>query len=290
MSKLIVHLAAFVSLTAALPLFASDPYKVIRDIPFAQPGGHHLALDLYLPNGAKDPALVVYVHGGAWRAGSKGSMPLTGLLESGFAVASVDYRLSPIARFPAQIHDIKAAIRFLRAKRSEYGYDADRIVIAGSSAGGHLAALVGVTNGHQELEGSVGDHLQQSSDVQAIVSYYGASNFETILSQSTPRGLGVRIPALQLLLGAQPEDKPHVAKLASPVFHVDRTDPPLLLLHGDQDPQMPVNQSIELEGKYTDAGVPVALEFVHSAAHGGKLFYDADRNRVVVEFLEKHLR
>ena len=148
-------------------------------------------------------------------------MPLGGLVEAGYTVASVDYRLSSVAPFPAQVHDIKAAIRFLRARAPRYGYRADRIAIAGASAGGHLAALVGTTNGSDELEGTIGDHLEQSSDVQAVVDYFGPTNFMTILSQSTAHGLDVRVPALQQLLGGQPDDKPELARLASPVNHVD---------------------------------------------------------------------
>jgi len=282
---------------AAAALFAgvlcnadTAAFRKIADIEYGAEAGHKLLLDIYLPTEAEHPPLLVYIHGGAWRSGSKNSMPLTGLVTSGFAVASVEYRLSPVARFPAQIHDIKAAIRFLRAKQGEYGYNADRVAICGASAGGHLAELVGVTNGEPELEGEVGGYRRQSSDVQAIVAYYGASNFLTILKQSTPHGLGVRIPALQLLLGGQPEDKPELAKLASPVFHVDRDDPPLLLLHGDQDPQMPINQSHELEGKYRELGLQVEFEVVHGAAHGGKQFYDAARNRIVANFLNARLR
>ncbi len=131
-----------------------------------------------------------------FRCGSKSRMPLEALAEEGWVIASVDYRLTPVARFPAQVHDIKAALRFLRANAADYGFDADRIAIAGNSAGGHLAALVGTTNGHKDLEGSVGAHLEESSDVQATISFYGASNLTTILKQSTPFGLGVRIPAL----------------------------------------------------------------------------------------------
>ena len=200
-------------------------------------------------------------------------------------IASVDYRLSPGAVFPAQVHDIKAAIRFLRKNADAHGYDPKRIAIAGSSAGGHLAALVGVTNGHSVLEGDVGEHGDQSSDVQAIVSFYGASNLTTILSQSTPHGLSVRVPALELLLGGAPEEKSSLAELASPVFHVDAKDPPLFLIHGDQDPQMPVNQSLELVGAYEKAGASVRLEIVHGGTHGGEGFYTADQLAEVAAFL-----
>jgi acetyl esterase/lipase len=216
-------------------------------------------------------------------------MPLGKLVAQGFAVASVDYRLSHVAPFPAQVHDIKAAIRFLRAKAGDYGYDARRIAIAGSSAGGHLAALVGVTNGVQELEGSVGEHTDQSSAVQAIVSFFGASNLQTILAQSTPHGLSVRLPALTLLLGGPPEEKADLARLASPVTHVDASDPPLLLIHGDQDPQMPINQSHELQGAYEAAKLPVQFYVVHGGKHGGPEFYDDARTALMRDFLRKYL-
>ena len=208
-------------------------------------------------------------------------------VEHGIATASLDFRLSTEARFPAAVHDIKAAIRFLRANASEYGYRTDRIAISGSSSGGHLAALVGVTNGHTALEGTVGDHPDQSSDVQAIVSYFGASNLTTILAQSTPHGLNVREPALKLLLGALPESAKELAELASPVFHVDRSDPPLLLVHGDQDPQMPINQAHELEGAYKQLGLDVSFDVVHGAAHGGNAFFSGDHLTRALEFLHR---
>lgn len=201
----------------------------------------------------------------------------------------MDYRLSTQTRFPAQIHDIKAAIRFLRARAGALGLPADRFVIAGSSAGGHLAAVVGVTNGHPELEGTVGDDRTTSSDVQAIVDLYGASNLTTILRQSTPHGLNVRGPALDLFLGGQPDAVPELARLASPVFHVDANDPPLLLMHGDQDPQMPINQSHELAGAYEQAGRPVVFKVMHGSAHGGPAFTDAAALRLIDTFLRGHL-
>jgi acetyl esterase/lipase len=228
----------------------------------------------------------VYIHGGAWRGGSKTDNPLATLVNDGYAVASVDYRLSTQAQFPAQVHDIKAAIRFLRAQQSGLGIDAQRIVIAGSSAGGHLAALVGVTNGNKELEGTVGKNLDQSSDVQGIISLFGASNLMTILGQSTEHGLSVRVPALQLLLGGQPTEKPDLAKLASPVEHIDAHDPPLLLIHGDADPQMPPEQSKELAAAYQTAGLPVKFVLIPGAVHGGKVFYDPERLGIMKEFLE----
>jgi acetyl esterase/lipase len=268
---------------------ADEGSRIVRDIEFAQVGQTKLLLDLYLPAAVDRPMLVVWVHGGAWRSGSRADMPLAPLVEHGYAVASVDYRLTPVAPFSAQVHDIKAAIRFLRSGQTELGVDASRIAIAGSSAGGHLAALVGVTGGVDKLEGDVGDHAAQSSAVQAIVNFFGPTNLTTILDQSTPHGLGVRIPALQLLLEGQPVEQPERARLASPVFYVDERDPPLLMIHGDQDPQVPINQSHELMGRYEAAERPVQLEVVHGGGHGGDEFFDERRIALVRTFLDERL-
>ena len=260
-----------------------------NDIEYARVGNHELLLDLYLPT-QETPPLIVWVHGGAWRSGSKAKMPLGFLVEQGYAVASVDYRLSGTAKFPAQVHDCKAAIRFLRGNADKYGFNATKLGITGSSAGGHLVAEIGVTNGHEALEGTVGDYNKQSSDVHAIVDLYGPTNFMTILKQSTPHGLGVRVPALDLLLGDGPEKKPELARLASPVFHVDKSDVPLLLIHGDQDPQVPINQSHELHAKYKALDLDVQFEVVHGGAHGGPPFFDAGRRKMIKEFFDRTLK
>ncbi len=279
-----------IAASSGMLLHAAETHRapVLRDVEFARVSGEPLTLDLHLPSGRARAPLIVWVHGGAWRSGSKKDMPLGKLVEDGYAVASVDYRLSTQAKFPAQIHDLKAAIRFLRGHGSEWKLPTKKILIAGDSAGGHLAALVGVSNGNAELEGDLGDNRAQSSDVQGIISFYGGANLTTILKQSTPHGLSVRVPALDLLLGSQPDDVPALARLASPVFHVDKHDPPLLLLHGDQDPQMPVNQALELAGAYQKVKAPVQLEIIHGAAHGGAMFYDEERMAVVRKFLRRH--
>ena len=266
-----------------LPLHAGE----WRDVVYAEVGARELLLDVFVPEVRRSDTLLVYVHGGAWKGGSKDKAPVMGLVERGYALVSVDYRLSGEARFPANVHDLKAAIRFLRAKREVFGISAEKVVILGSSAGGHLAALVGVTTSHAELEGEVGEHLDHSSAVQGIVSFYGASNLVTILGQSTPHGLKVRVPALDLLLGGQPEQVPELARLASPVTHVDDQDPPLLLIHGDQDPQMPVNQSLELQSVCQQHGADVTFINVHGGAHGGSAFYDAPMLDRVEDWLDQ---
>jgi len=268
------------------PVASAQALEQPKDLVYARIDGKSLALDLYLPTGVQAPPLLVWVHGGAWTTGSKASVPPV-FLANGFAVASVDFRQSTEARFPAQVHDIKAAIRYLRANAPAYGYRADKIAIAGDSSGGHLAALVGVTNDHREVEGTVGDNPKQSSSIQAIVSYYGASDLRTILAQSTPFGLNMRRPALERLLGALPDQVPELAALASPVSHVDAQDPPLMLLHGDQDPQMPINQAHELHGAYEKLGLDVTFVVVHGAGHGGAVFYSPSYLKPVLEFLAR---
>jgi acetyl esterase/lipase len=264
--------------------------KVQRDVRFASVEETPLLLDLYLPEGGAQPVgLIVWVHGGAWRAGSRASADLVGLTARGWALASVDYRLSTVARFPAQVFDIKAAVRYLRAHAAQYGLPTQPFVIAGSSAGAHLAALVGVSNGQRALEGSVGSDRKASSDVQAIVSLYGASNLTSILAQSSPHGLSVRVPALELLLGGQPDQQPELARLASPVFQLDANDPPLLLLHGDQDNQMPIAQSRELAAAYAKLGRPVQFVVVEGAGHGGSAFTDAGQLERIDRFLRERV-
>ncbi|MEZ5043149.1 MAG: alpha/beta hydrolase [Saprospiraceae bacterium] len=260
-----------------------------KDLLFATVEDRPLYLDLFLPSNEPNPFLIVWVHGGAWHAGSRANPP-TALLAKGYAIASVDYRLSVEARFPAQIHDIKAAIRFLRGNAKKYGYRSDQIVVWGASAGGHLAALVGTTNGHPELEGSLGEYLDQSADVQAVVDFYGPTNFLTILNQSTPHGISVRAPALALLLGRPVEQVPDLAKLASPVFQVDAADPPLFIAHGDQDNQVPINQSLELQGAYEALGLKVQMEVVHGAGHGSRDYYDPAFQDTLAAFLAAVLK
>ena len=156
---------------AALAMNAAEH----RDLVYAKTPQRELALDLYIPDGATKPPLIVWVHGGAWRAGSKAKPPALWMLERGYAVASISYRLSQQAVFPAQIHDCKAAIRWLRAHASKYGYDAERIGAWGASAGGHLVALLGTSSGVKELEGDLG-YNDQSSRVQAVVDYFGPTD------------------------------------------------------------------------------------------------------------------
>lgn len=283
-NKLLKSVLLITWLASSLEIAAQSEFK---DVIYASPDGMELGLDIYMPENSNNPALIVQVHGGAWRFGNKeGGVPLQ-FVEHGYAVASLDFRQSTDAAFPAMIHDIKAAIRFLRANAGDYGYDASNIAITGASSGAHLALVVGVSNGHSDLEGNLGNHLDTSSNVQAILSYFAATDLTTILSQSTPFGLGVREPAVELMLGSLPTDNETLAKLASPVYLVDANDPPLLLLHGDRDPQMPINQSLQMLGAYKTLGLDVSFDPVHGAVHGGPGFYDEEHLGNALTFLNR---
>ena len=285
---MIAHYKNLISHTLFLVFCISTIAQQHKDVVYAKAGERQLLVDIYLPESNPNPYLVIWVHGGAWHSGSKENPP-KGLLENGYALASVDYRLSGEAPFPAMIHDIKASIRYLRANAKKYGYRSDKIIIAGSSAGGHLVALIGTTNGNKQLEGTLGNYLTTSSDVQATIDLYGPTNFLTILNQSTPHGISVRKPALELLMGKPVEDVPEMARLASPVFQVDATDPPIFIAHGDQDNQVPINQSHELHGAFKKHGVKVQFEVVHGAGHGSPDYYQSEFTDKILVFLKEVL-
>ena len=269
----------------SLQIQAQNDVKITKDIVYAEADGKKLQLDIYKPKVQKEPYLVVWVHGGAWNTGNKEKPPL-GLLPFGYALASVDFRASTEKPFPADVHDIKAAIRFLRANASKYGYKSDKIIIWGSSSGGHLAALVATTNNNEALEGNLGDFTNTSSSVQACIDFFGPTNFLTILNQSTPHGLNVRLPALAILLGKPLDQVTELAKLASPVYQVDTSDPPLFIVHGEQDIQVPINQSIELMSAYKSKNLKVQIEFIPNAGHSDPAYAKKELMEKIDRFLK----
>lgn len=264
-SRVLVLIIGIVLVSA--PAYA----EVLKDVEYASVDGISLKLDLYLPDGRSEGPipLVIWIHGGGWRAGSKAPTRAPRTLGPDYAVASIDYRLTDRAIFPAQIHDCKAAVRWLRAHAEEYGLDPERFGAWGSSAGGHLVALLGTSGGVGELEGTVGDHLEISSRVQAVCDYYGPTDFPALLDQ--PSLIDRRMPTSpeSLLLGGLIVDLPELAALASPVTHVDASDPPFLIVHGDNDRTVPYQQSVDLHQALADAGVEATLHLVGRAGHGG---------------------
>jgi acetyl esterase/lipase len=258
--------------------------KVHRDLEYV-PGGHERQkLDLYLPEKADGPLpLVVWVHGGAWRQGSKERCPAVPLVSRGYAVASINYRLSQHAKFPAQIEDCKAAIRWLRANAKKYGLDPNHIGVWGASAGGHLVALLGTAGDVKELEGKLGNS-EQSSRVQAVVDWFGPTDFTQMAGRD-----GADNPVAQLLGGPVSQNKEKAA-LASPVTHVSKDDPPFLIMHGTEDKLVPLNQSERLAEALQKAGVEVTIKKLEGAGHGGKEFNSPESMQLIVGFFDKHLK
>jgi acetyl esterase/lipase len=256
--------------------------KALRDLEYVKGGHERQKLDLYLPENANGPLpVIVWIHGGGWRQGSKDRCPAVSFGGKGYAVASVNYRLSQHAKFPAQIEDCKAAIRWLRANAAKYHFDPEHIGVWGASAGGHLVALLGTTADMKELEGKEGN-LNQSSRVQAVVDWFGPADFRNM-------GGSKDSPVARLLGGPVSENKEKAA-LASPVAHVSKNDPPFLIMQGDMDPLVPLAQSELLADALKKAGVDVTLQVLKGAKHGGPEFSTPESRKLIADFFDKHLK
>lgn len=261
---------------------------VHRDLAYVSGGHERQRLDLYLPNNGTNLPLIINIHGGAFKAGSKENGVPLNYLAQGYAVASINYRLSQHAIFPAQIEDCKAAVRWLRARAREYRLDPNRFAAWGSSAGGHLAALLGTTGERREFD--VGTNLDQSSRVQAVVDYFGPTDFLQMDAHRPPQGMVHNIadsPESLLIGGPIQENKDKTAR-ANPITYVTKEAPPFLLVHGDSDALVPHHQSELLNAALMKAGVSVTFYTVKGAGHGG--FKDPKVPELTREFLAQHLK
>lgn len=234
---------------------------VIREITYCKVGARELRMDAYLPKnrGINQSAALIYIHGGAWITGDKGEGPieqdLSELLTRGYAVFSINYRLGPLHQFPAQIEDCKCAVRSLRANAAKYQIDARRIGVWGSSAGGHLAALLGTTSGISQLEG-YGGYPEQSSAVQAVGTYFGPADLTT-----SDWGFFDKLGFL-IVFGTSK----NWAK-ASPITYVSKNDAPFFVVGGDRDDRVDVRQPQAMFAKLQAAGVPSELLIVKNCDH-----------------------
>ena len=270
--------------------YSTDGATLEFDVPYARVEQTVLALDLFLPRAGEAPCpVIVFIHGGAWMTGQRFDIPreIIALTSHGYAVATVDYRLSRYDRFPANVHDVKASVRFLRGNARKYGLDPDRIALVGLAAGGHLAILAG--NACGDLEGTIGDHTDVSSVPQAIVSFHGPTNLRTILLQRTPTGMGKHRPPVEQMLGGPPEKRPDWARLASPVEHINANAPPILLVHGDADDQVPVDQAYEMQAAYRKTGSTVEMLITEGANHRSLKRMDQRRIAAMEKFLGQHM-
>lgn len=244
-------------------------------------------LDLYVPKADKPLPLVIWVHGGAWEAGDKsGGNPALSLLRHGYAVASVNYRFSKHAPFPAQSADVRAAVRYLRANAKKYNLHPDQFGAWGASAGGHLVALLAVGADVKELDGKNTSHPKVSSAVQAVIDWFGPTDMAAL----SPAG--ARPNAVTRLLGGDSKEKADVYKLASPLTYakVGKAGAPLLILQGDKDPLVPLSQSQKLTDAYKKAGGDVELVVFPGAGHGGKEFTSAEQQAKALAFFDKNLK
>ncbi len=270
-----------------LPPTTADGTRTLHDVPYVTGGTPQQRLDLYLPPASGTPApLVVWIHGGGWQGGSKASCPAKGALKFGCAAASLDYRLTGVAIYPAQIEDCKAALRFLRAHAAEYGIDPKRIGVWGSSAGGHLVALLGTTGNIRDFD--VGENLDQSSAVQCVVDWFGPSDFLN-WGNGDNKKAGDPKSSLAKLVGGPIATHQEAARRASPVYFVQKESAPFLIMHGDADPLVPLQQSQELNAALQKAGVESTLVVVPGAGHGGPGFNTPENSLLIHSFFKKHL-
>ncbi|HEX4055522.1 MAG TPA: alpha/beta hydrolase [Tepidisphaeraceae bacterium] len=258
-------------------------FHVVRDLPYLARGSRSQTLDVYLPDKATAPRpLMVWIHGGGWNSGDKSFPPGLGLLLHGYVVASIDYRLSREAVFPAQIYDCKAAIRFLRAHARQFDADPTRIGVWGCSAGGQLAALLGTTNGLKEYEGLEGP-LGVSSNVQAVCDWFGPSDF---LQWKDLSGSGATV--VSQFLGGILSANSMAARFASPAEQAGRCAAvPFLIMHGDRDVVVPARQSQILFERLRKAGAPVTLIVLAHAGHGNGWFKSREDLHRVYDFFDR---
>lgn len=260
----------------------------LRDLIFAHRPSRSLTLDLYRPDGDAPPPVVVWIHGGAWRAGDKAPTRMKMLAEHGMAVASIQYRYSSEAIFPAQAIDCRDAIRWLRDNAAEYGIDAGRMVVAGASAGGHLAALIGAAGDANPF--GPDDQSNTSAAVDGVVDFYGPIDFNVLVADTTGRIKHGHANAPECaLIGGLIEDHPDRVALANPIEHLGASSPPYLLVHGTDDELVPIAQSRLFESALRSIGVPVELIELPGVRHGGAGFDTPELDRTVIAFCQRCL-
>lgn len=278
---------------AEAPLPASVELR--RDVPYAGGGNPRQTLDLYLPKAqAADTRLpvIVFIHGGGWVGGNKsaGRAALQDFVAGGhYAAVSVGYRLAGEARWPAQIHDCKAAIRWIRANAASLGLDGERVAVMGTSAGGTLAMLLGVGGGVTELEGEVGPHVGTSSRVTCVVNRYGRLDFDAApeSARAAPSQAKALEDRLSKMFGAPFSERRAAARNGSPITHLTPEDAPMLTLHGTRDELVPITQAESFDAAARRAGARHLLVRVVNGGHG---FEHPEQKLRERQFLDLHLR
>jgi acetyl esterase/lipase len=282
-------------------LSSNQNQRQMLDIPYAALSAAQ-KLDIYLPDEGSGPfPVIVSIHGGAFRFGDKGDdqvIPMLEGLKRGYAVVSINYRMSAEAIFPALVHDMKAAIRWVRANSTRWGFDQQKIATWGGSAGGYQAAMAGVTEGISELDDLSLGSPEQSSAVQAVVDWFGPTDFLKMDEQLAdfkidPKDAhnGDQSPE-SLLMGAKITEIPDQVKAANPETYIRPNAPPFLIQHGTKDNVVPCMQSVYFAEKLTAVLGPakVTLDLLEGAGHGGPMFSSPENLKRVFAFLDRYIK
>ena len=271
-----------------LPLSAADAITIKSDVVYGTVHKTQLHMDIAFPTKQSDPMpCIVVIHGGAWMQGNKSmhTDDIKYFAKQGYVSVSVGYRLAPSHRFPAQVEDVKCAIRYLRANCKKYNIDPKQIGAVGFSAGAHLSMMLGTMDNKDGLEGK-GGWPDESSKVQAVVSYFGPTQLDAndIPSNS--------VPLVSTFIGGSQKEKPEAYRLASPLTYVSPEDAPMLLFHGTSDPIVPYSQAIKMVTAMTRHNIPGRVELLMNADHGGNWGVEKfERTKDATSaFFEKHLK
>lgn len=269
------------------------------DVPYANISPAQ-KLDIYLPGSGKAPfPAIIYIHGGGFRRGDKAKdLPLSLVaLKRGYALISINYRLSTDAKFPAQVHDVKAAVRFIKAHASEYSVNPEKIALWGVSAGGTLAALAGTANNGLDLEDSGLGTAVPSCSVQAVVDWYGPIDFLKMDEQLKQNGFKTQDISslnsrLSMLFGKKITEVPESVKMANPETYISPDDPPFFILHGLHDDVVPVQQSVNFSARLEKAigKDKVTLVLVKDAGHGDDKYLSSGIINKMFKFLDVCLK
>ena len=252
------------------PLVIPDTIRVERDIVYLKAGDYPLTLDIAMPKGLSKPVpAVVHIHGGGFQNGRKDTRYAVRYAKEGFIGVSINYRLSRVAPFPAAVQDCKAAIRWLRANAQDYHIDPNRIGAWGTSAGGNLAAILGTSGGDQYLEG-YGGNREYSSRVQAVVDHFGPTDFLKLKRSGYRKQDGIRDSPESRYLGGMFTLLPDQVRRANPATYADKNDPPTLIIHGEEDYFVVINQSEILYDALKKSGATTKLVRVVNGDHGYK--------------------
>lgn len=271
-------------------VFPSDPsipatVTVLQNVVYGSPGGRDLKLDVIMRKKvSKNPRpAIVFIHGGSWKFGGKGQFQrqaawLADRLD--IFGASIEYRLSGEAQFPAALQDAKCAVRWVRSVAEQYNVDPKRIAVCGGSAGGHLSSMMAISNGVKEYEGN-GGHAEFSSDVQLAILFNGEFDMWDLVKK---RSL---IDAMNAFFGGSPEEIPKRYDEASPIQRVTKDTPPMLFLHGDQDRCVSHEQALAMVKRLTELGVPAEAEIYEGKPHA---WFNKDPDwRITIERVEPFL-